>query len=78
MLKNTVLNISKTVTEAILKHEDVSAILDKTVSLICQQLKVESCSIYSYDNAQETLNLIATKGFEQRSIGSSEKWISDP
>jgi len=73
MLKNTVLNISKTVTEAILKHEDVSTILDKTVSLICQQLKVESCSIYSHDRSANLLNLIATKGLERRSVGSSIK-----
>ncbi|NQZ57466.1 MAG: phosphoenolpyruvate--protein phosphotransferase [Lentisphaeraceae bacterium] len=71
MLKNTVLNISKAVTDAILKHENVSSILDNTVELICHQLGVESCCIYSYVRDREVLELVATKGLTKQSVGST-------
>jgi phosphotransferase system, enzyme I, PtsP len=63
MLKNTVVEILQSVTEAILKHEDVHAMLNQTVSLICKKLKVDSCSIYTYDRHEECLKLGASEGF---------------
>ena len=69
VLKNSVVEILRSVTDAIINHENVAAILEKTVTLICQKLKVECCSIYTYDRLNEKLILVATEGFSERVIG---------
>ena len=69
VLKNSVVEILRSVTDAIINHENVAAILDKTVTLICQKLRVECCSIYTYDRHKEVLVLVATEGFSSRVIG---------
>jgi len=69
VLKNSVVEILRSVTDAIINHENVAAILEKTVTLICQKLKVECCSIYTYDRVKEQLVLVATEGFSARVIG---------
>ena len=68
VLKDSVVEILKAVTDAIINHEDVSTILNKTVTLICQKLKVECCSIYTYDRQDDKLILVATEGLE-RAVG---------
>jgi phosphotransferase system enzyme I (PtsP) len=73
LLKDTVVEISKSVTDAILKHEDVSSILTKTVGLICQKLKVESCSIYTFDRTSENLVMVASQGFANKVVGYKMK-----
>ena len=65
VLKDSVVEILKAVTDAIINHEDVSTILNKTVTLICQKLIVECCSIYTYDRQDENLILVATEGLEK-------------
>ena len=69
MLKDTVVDILKSVTDSILNHEEVGSILNKTVSLISQKLKVESCSIYTYDRQNNCLLLTASEGFSSKAIG---------
>ncbi|MCH2208233.1 MAG: phosphoenolpyruvate--protein phosphotransferase [Lentisphaerales bacterium] len=69
MLKDTVGDILKSVTDSILNHEEVGGILNKTVSLISQKLKVESCSIYTYDRGSDCLMLTASEGFSSNAIG---------
>lgn len=65
VLKDSVVEILKAVTDAIINHEDVSTILNKTVTLICQKLIVECCSIYTYDRQDDNLILVATEGLEK-------------
>ncbi|MCM8529357.1 MAG: PEP-utilizing enzyme, partial [Lentisphaeraceae bacterium] len=78
VLKDSVVEILKAVTDAIINHEDVSAILNKTVTLICKKLIVECCSIYTYDRQEDNLVLVATEGLE-KAIGykiSTDKGIT--
>ena len=63
LLKDIVVEISKSVTDAILKHEDVRSILTKTVRLICQKLKVDACSIYTHDRVSGDLVMAAAEGY---------------
>ncbi|MCM8541322.1 MAG: phosphoenolpyruvate--protein phosphotransferase [Lentisphaeraceae bacterium] len=65
VLKDSVVEILKAVTDAIINHENVSTILNKTVTLICQKLIVECCSIYTYDRQEGNLVLVATEGLEK-------------
>ena len=72
VLKDNVVEIIKTVTDAIINHDNVSSILNKTVNMICQRLKVDCCSIYTYDRQDDKLILVATEGLE-RAIGYTMK-----
>ncbi|MCM8536492.1 MAG: phosphoenolpyruvate--protein phosphotransferase [Lentisphaeraceae bacterium] len=69
MLKDTVVDILKSVTDAILKHEDVGSILNKTVSSICQNLKVETCCIYTHDKSNDVLQMTASEGYLSKAVG---------
>jgi len=70
MPKNTAVDVLKSVTEAILKHEDVKEILFKTVQLISSDMNLACCCIYSYDRERDLLVLEAGEGFEKDMRGS--------
>ena len=74
MLKRTylseIVDILKQVTDSILKHEPTSEILQKVTALVCEKLYIDVCSIYTYDNNKNTLNLKANTGFSKKTTVS--------
>jgi len=47
----------------------LSTLLDKTVELVASHFKADVCSIYLYDEEENSLTLRATKGLNPRSVG---------
>ncbi len=49
---------------------DVESFMQQTVDMVARHMKVDVCSIYTYDEADGVLMLRATKGLNMRSVGN--------
>lgn len=49
---------------------DVESFMQQTVDMVARHMKVDVCSIYTYDEADRVLMLRATKGLNIRSVGN--------
>jgi phosphotransferase system enzyme I (PtsP) len=68
-MNKTLLQILKEVSEIIAVNDNISSVMNAIVDILAENLNVDVCSIYIYDNKENTLSLKATHGLNPNSIG---------
>ncbi|HEY7746840.1 MAG TPA: GAF domain-containing protein, partial [Desulfuromonadales bacterium] len=53
----------------ILQSHDLDETLDNIVTLVARRMRTEVCSIYLFEEAEQTLRLRATRGLSRRAVG---------
>lgn len=80
MYKDVVVEISREVTNAIVRFNSVQEILNYSTDIICKKLNVEVCSILGVDRQEDCLRLIASAGIEFKDFvlnrGEGIAWLS--
>lgn len=80
MYKDVIVEISREVTNAIVRFSNVQEILNYSTDIICKKLNVEVCSILGVDRQEDCLRLIASAGIEFKDFtlqrGEGIAWLS--
>ena len=80
MYKDVVVDISREVTNAIVRFNNVQEILNYSTDIICKKLNVEVCSILGVDRQDDCLRLIASAGIDFKEFtlqrGEGIAWLS--
>ncbi len=63
------LEILRTISEVIARNEDSHVVLSQIVDILADNLQVEVCSVYVYDEGNDELVLTATHGLNRESVG---------